>query len=165
MGQSRSASKMDSPTATFTQLSKNAFLVSAHHARFPFYPPTNYMSLNPCIGHQLVPLLPLRCRLPHKSLHPNQCVPPPACGRLAHASYVAIARWHGGYEPTFRDHYVAHTRMGTDFQICRASIHITMTLFSPDCRAISIQRTKSSLIENPIAESASPLLDDFRHRS
>lgn len=40
-----------------------------------------------------------------------------------------------------------------------------MTLFSPDCRPTSIQRTKSSLIEEAIAKSASPFMEDFRHRS
>lgn len=120
--------KMASPTATFTQLSKNAFLVSAHRTRFPFPP----AFLNVYSGHQLVPLLPLCDRFSHESLHPHQCLPSSSCGRLAHASYAALARWHRGDGPTFRHHYVAHTRMGTVFHICKIYTNLFMALLFPD---------------------------------
>lgn len=69
-------------------------------------------SLNPWSGYQLVSFLPLCDRLSDESLHSHQCIPPPSRGRLAYASYVALAHWHGGDEPALWHHYVAHTRMG-----------------------------------------------------
>lgn len=158
--QKPSASKMASPTATFTQLSKNAFLVSVHYTRLPFPPP----SLNACSGHQLVPLLPLCDRISHESLHPHQCLPSPSCGRLAHASYASLACWHRGDGPTFWHHYVAHTRMGTVLHVCKIYTNILMALLFPIICSSSVEKSYSLLIQPPIVKRSSPLVGDFRYR-